>query len=137
MASYAGGTLVKSGYYIDGKSFAFVNIARDGEKLPGGPEARFVRVPVLVVMAAAPALGGLLVVALPFIGFGVAAQAIARGLARGARKGAREIAATLAPSLVPGEAHLAGKPAEKGAQGTAEDREAETLAKEIEERRAR
>ena len=38
MATYRGGTAVKRGYYIDGTSFEFTTVERDGSALPGGPE---------------------------------------------------------------------------------------------------
>jgi hypothetical protein len=136
MTSYAGGTQVKKGYYIDGKTFAFTNIERDGEALPADPDTRFVKIPTLAVMAVAPALGGLFVVLLPFVGFGVALHAIGRRLGQKARAGASEVAATLAHGLIPGEAHLAGKPAEKSAGPRPCDSEADALAKEIDEKRA-
>ena len=137
MTTYAGGSLVKSGYYIDAKSFAFANVEKDGGALPGAPETRWLRVPVLVVMAAAPALGGLFVVALPFIGFGLTAYAIGRALGGRVKEGAKEIAATVAaPGMAPGEAYLAGRPGEKGAEGTpAPDAKADALASEIETKR--
>ena len=108
MATYAGGTPVKRGYYIEGKSFEFTTVERDGSALPGGPERRWLHVPVLVVIAAAPALGGLFVLSFPLIGFGVVAYSLAKKLAPAALAGARELAATLGPSWVPGEAHLDG-----------------------------
>jgi hypothetical protein len=132
--TYEGGTQVKSGYYVDARSFAFANVEKDGGVLPGGPEKKFLRVPVLAVMLAAPALGGLFVVALPFIGFGVAAQAAVRAF----RGGAREVAATVAsPAMPVGSTALTGQPAEKGATGEpAKDGRAEELAKEIETKRS-
>ena len=131
--TYEGGTRVKSGYYIDARSFAFANIEKDGGALPGGADRKFVRIPTLVVMAAAPALGGLFVVALPFIGFGMVAYAAAKKLG----VGAKEVAATVATPVMPaGSTALTGKPAEKGTTGEpAEDEKAEALAKEIEEKR--
>jgi hypothetical protein len=140
MTRYTGGTQVRSGYYVDARSLAFASVDRDGAALPGGPAARYVRVPTLAVMAAAPALGGLFVVALPLLGFGVGAYALARRLGLGARKGAQEVAATLAtPAAAPGMAHLTGHPA-KGAPGTdshapTADQGTEELAREIEEQR--
>ncbi len=133
MTTHPGGSRVKSGYYVDGRGFAFANVETDGGTLPGNPGSRWRRVPLLVVMAAAPALGGLLVVALPFIGFGLAAYAIARAVGGHARDGAKEIVATVAaPGALPGEAHLAGRPTEKSAAGEpAPDARAEALAKEI------
>ncbi|HEX7623718.1 MAG TPA: hypothetical protein VF400_09125 [Anaeromyxobacteraceae bacterium] len=118
MATYVGGTAVKRGYYIDGASFEFTTVERDGSALPGGPERRWLHLPVLVVMAAAPALGGLFVVAFPLIGFGVLAYSIAKKLVPAARAGVREIGATLSPSWVPGEAHLTGEEAPKAADAS-------------------
>jgi hypothetical protein len=116
MTTYGGGTRVKSGYYIESRSFTFVNVEKDGGTLPGSWEARYAHVPVMAVMAAAPALGGLFVVALPFLGIGMAVHALARTLGAGARAGAKELAATLAsPAVAPGEAHLTG-----GSGGAAE-----------------
>lgn len=132
--TYAGGTQVKSGYYLNAKSFSFANIEKDGGTLPSGAETRFVRVPVLLAMAAAPALGGLFVVALPFLGFGIVAHAIVRKLAGGAK----EVAATVAaPAMPAGSTALTGTPAEKRAEGEkGEHAPTEALAKEIEERRS-
>jgi hypothetical protein len=137
MTTYAGGTLVKSGYYIDTASFTFANIEKDGGKLPGSAGTSYMRVPVMLVLAAAPVLGGLFVVALPFIGFGLTAYAIGRKIGGHAKEGAKEIAATMSPGLVPGEAHLTGKPSETaGAEAAEADAEVEALAKEIEEKRS-
>jgi hypothetical protein len=134
---YVGGTQVKSGTYMDARRLAFVNVAKDGEALPGTAEARWRRVPALLVVAAAPVLGGLFVVALPVIGFGAAACAIGRRLTGRARAGAKEIAATVAPPWVPGEAHLTGKPPEPGVEGAApaQDERMRELEKEIGEKR--
>ena len=132
--TYTGGTPVKSGYYIDARSFAFANIEKDGGTLPGGAGNKFARIPTLMVIAAAPALGGLFVVALPFIGFAVVAKAMLRAVAGGAK----EVAATVAtPAMPVGATAFTGKPAEKGATGElAEDAKAEELAKEIEAKRS-
>ena len=84
-------------------------------------------------MAAAPALGGIFVVALPFIGFGVLGHALVRAVTGGAK----EVAATVATTAMPaGSTALTGKPAEKGATGEAAgDHATEALAKEIEAKR--
>ncbi len=133
--TFAGGTRVSSGYYIDARSFSFANVEKDGTVLPGTPDKRFFRIPTLAVMAAAPALGGLFVVALPFLGFGMVAYAVAKKLG----VGAKEVAATVAtPAMPVGSTALTGTPAEKSATGEpATDAKAEELASEIEGKRAR
>ena len=132
--TFAGGTKVSSGYYVNARSFEFANIHSNGEVLPGGPTARFVRVPTLVAMLAAPALGGLFVVTLPFIGFGMVAYAAAKKLG----VGAKEVAATVATSPMPaGATALTGTPTEKNASGESVSTEKmEELAKEIEAKRS-
>lgn len=132
--TFAGGTRVGSGYYVNARSFEFANVEKDGTALPGGPDAKFVRVPTLVAMAAAPALGGLFVVALPFLGFGMLVVAIARKLG----VGAKEVAATVAtPAMPVGSTALTGTPAEKGATGEpAQGVKPDELAKEIEAKRS-
>jgi hypothetical protein len=137
MTTYTGGTQVKSGYYVDTAGFAVATISRDGLSLPGGSGARWVRVPALAVMAAAPVVGGLFVVALPFLGFGLGAWALGRAVAGKLKGGAEELAATVAPTWAPGEAHLTGAPGEekKDAAAAAPDAKIEQLAEDIETRR--
>jgi hypothetical protein len=132
--TFAGGSRVSSGYYVNGRTFEFANIPSDGGALPGGPEVKFVRIPTLVAMAAAPALGGLFVVAFPLIGFGMVAYAIARKLG----VGAREVAATVAtPAMPAGSTALTGTTAEKGAGEGGNHEKIDELASEIEAKRSR
>jgi hypothetical protein len=132
--TFAGGTRVSSGYYVNARSFEFANVPADGGTLPGGADVKYVRIPTLVAMAAAPALGGLFVVALPLIGFGMVAYAIARKLGAGAK----EVAATVAtPGMPAGSTALTGTAAEKGGAGEpAKDEKIEKLASEIEAKRS-
>jgi hypothetical protein len=131
--TFAGGTRVNSGYYVNARTFEFANVEKDGTALPGGPEAKFVQIPTLVAMAAAPALGGLFLMFLPLIGFGLVAYAAAKKIGLGAK----EVAATVATAPMPaGSTALTGTPPEKGATGElAKDANAEALAKEIEAKR--
>ncbi|GEJ56010.1 hypothetical protein [Anaeromyxobacter diazotrophicus] len=140
MASFPGGTAVKRGYYIDGRQFEFATVERDGEALPGGPDRHWIHLPVIAVVAAAPALGSLFVLTLPAITLGLAAYAIARKVALVLGAGAREVAATLSPELRPGEAHLTGKPnAGEAAPPAAPppDAKLDALEKDIEQARKR
>ncbi len=117
MTTYAGGTRVRSGYYAEATRWQLVNVEVDGTPLPGGADARYVEVPVVALLAAAPLLGGLFVVALPFIGVGMTAYGLARRLGSRARAGAVELAATVAtPAALPGEAHLTGRAASEASE---------------------
>jgi len=142
MASFPGGTAVKRGYYIDGRQFEFATVERDGNALPGGPDRRWLRLPVIAVVAAAPALGGLFVISLPFLTFGLAAYAIAKKVATAVGAGARELGATLSPELRPGEAHLTGKPEKEATppateEGGSGDAKLDALESDIERARKR
>ena len=142
MASFPGGTAVKRGYYIDGRQFEFATVERDGNALPGGPDRRWLRLPVIAVVAAAPALGGLFVISLPFLSFGLAAYAIAKKVATAVGAGARELGATLSPELRPGEAHLTGKPEKEATppateEGGSGDAKLDALESDIERARKR
>ena len=142
MASFPGGTAVKRGYYIDGRQFEFATVERDGNALPGGPDRRWLHLPVIAVVAVAPALGGLFVISLPFLTFGLAAYAIAKKVATAVGAGARELGATLSPELRPGEAHLTGKPEKEATppateEGGSGDAKLDALESDIERARKR
>ena len=142
MASFPGGTAVKRGYYIDGRQFEFATVERDGDALPGEPDRCWLRLPVIAVVAAAPALGGLFVISLPFLTFGLAAYAIAKKVATAVGAGARELGATLSPELRPGEAHLTGKPEKEAtppatAEGGSGDAKLDALESDIERARGK
>ncbi len=128
----ASGIPVKSGTYLNTRRFTFAQV-KDGDRLPGGAEDRWVRVPVVLAIAAAPVLGGIFVVAFPIIGAAALVNAIARKLVGGVKETAADLAANLAPGPVAGEAHLTGTAGEKKEGGPAPELDA--LKKEIEEKR--
>jgi len=132
MARYLGGSKVESGYYVNTRSLAVVSLAAEG-LLPGTERDGFVRVPWPVMLAAAPVLGGLFVLAYPVVGITTAVYGLARKGLGLARDGARDLAADLAtPPHAVGEAHLTGKP---GGGKELRDPEIESLEKEIREKR--
>ena len=133
MTTMTSGTPVKSGYYWNSKRLAITHVPNDGELLRGRPEDRWVRMPTAAVLAAAPVLGGLFVVAFPFFGAYTMACAIGRAIGGRVRESATELAASLTPGALPGEAHLTGKPGEGGEP--AKSAELERLEKEVVERR--
>jgi hypothetical protein len=128
------GTPVKSGYYWNSRRLAITHVAKDGEVLGGRPGDAWVRMPTAAVVAAAPVLGGLFVVAFPFFGAWAVASAIARAVGGRVKEGAADLAANLAPGPVPGEAHLTGKAGAEAGEAV-KDAKLEELEKEIGERR--
>jgi hypothetical protein len=77
---------------------------REGGILPGPADHRYVKVPALLLLALAPVLGGLFVVFLPFIGFGLVFWLAGKKAVMVARRTAEELAATRA--WQPGEAYF-------------------------------
>ena len=112
----------------------------DGSSVPGTAVERWVRDHGLLALLAAPLLGGLFVVLLPFIGFYLFLRVLA-GKATGlAREGARDLAATVTPGWRPGEVHLTGsamkRQGEETKAGGAGDQALEDVAREVAAKRA-
>lgn len=112
----------KNDYYWNQKNW---EINQDGEG---------VRVHPLVALMIAPALGGLFVVFMPFIGLALFAQALARK-ASGLISPLFQTA--VAPISLPGEAHLTGVKGEEGMKSKAAEDTLEKLSEEIQARRER
>lgn len=141
MASYAGGSTAKGGYYWSTSRWSLTAVADEGGVLPGSRSERYTRVPVWAALLLTPVMGGLFVIFMPFIGLFLTVKALARIVTGGARKSAAELAATVHPgAFVPGAAGFTGKPeAEKKADAAApsEGGALEKLSKEIEEKRTK
>lgn len=109
MARKVGGTMVKAGFYWNPKEWEIVTIEGPGGILPGMPEDRYFRIPVLAMLLLAPVMGGLFVVFLPLIGFALVLQHLGRLSVAATRRGAATLLATMSPTWRPGEAYFAGK----------------------------
>jgi hypothetical protein len=75
MTTYTGTTLVAAGLYFDRRRRTIVHIDAAGP-LPGTARDRFYRVPMIVMLAAAPLLGLTFVIFLPLIGFVMATRLV-------------------------------------------------------------
>ncbi len=109
MATTTGGMQVRSGYYWNMGKWEVIPVARDGEALPGARSDKFLRIPLIAVLAILPIMGGLFVVFLPFIGFALAIYAAVKPLVALFHRSAQDLAATVTPGWQPGEAHFTGK----------------------------
>lgn len=69
MFKHKGGDVVKGGFYWNQAQWHLENVEGKLGTLPGGDEARYARVPTLLMFVLAPLMGALFVVFLPFIGF--------------------------------------------------------------------
>jgi hypothetical protein len=103
MRTYEGGASVKSGFYWDLGAWSLTTRSGNGGILPGGPDRRYVKVPVPVVLLLAPVMGGLYVMFLPFIGFAMVFAYAVRGAALGLTRALGALSATVAPSWAPAE----------------------------------
>jgi hypothetical protein len=138
MTTIHGGSAVPGGYYISKGNWEIFPIARDGEKLPGPASEHYVKIPTAAAFVVMPALGGLMVVFLPFIGLYLSAKAALRPVAGMFRRSAEDLAATVTPGWAPGAAHLTGKATEEARPGEAArtpEARLDALAREIDERR--
>ena len=137
MRTHVGGTAVRSGYYWNLGKWEVVPVRKSGEQLPGGGSDKYLRVPIVAVLLLLPALGGLFVVFLPFIGIALTLHAAVKPIAGLFKRSARDLAATVTPGWQPGEAHLTGKRGEepKPEGPPRADERIEKLEKEIEAKR--
>ena len=137
MTTIHGGSAVPGGYYISKSNWEIFPIARDGEKLPGPASEHYVKVPTAAAFVVLPALGGLMVVFLPFIGLYLTAKAAVGGVTGMFHRSAQDLAATVTPGWAPGAAHMTGKATdEKAAAGEkVEDPKLAELAREVDEKR--
>jgi hypothetical protein len=137
MKTVNGGSAVQGGYYLSKSNWEIFPIARDGEKLPGPASEHYVKVPTAAAFVVLPALGGLMVVFLPFIGLYLTAKAAVGGVTGMFHRSAQDLAATVTPGWAPGAAHMTGKATdEKAAAGEkVEDPKLAELAREVDEKR--
>ena len=70
-----GGNKVDGGYYLNPKTWSLVAVNGAKGVLPGKTNDRYVKVPAIAMLAAAPLLGATLVIFLPFVGLALFAAA--------------------------------------------------------------
>ncbi len=81
MFKHKGGDAVKGGFYWNQANWHLENVEGKAGTLPGGDEARYLRVPTLALFVLAPLMGALFVAFLPFIGFALlAGMLVARAM---------------------------------------------------------
>ncbi|MCR4375266.1 MAG: hypothetical protein NUW22_10495 [Acidobacteria bacterium] len=73
MKTYSANQHVESGLYLNLKKFSITSLEADGP-LPGTADDAYQRIPMLLMLAAAPLLGLVFVIFLPLIGFAMVAH---------------------------------------------------------------
>lgn len=146
MARYTGGNEVKAGIYWNPRDWEMTVLQGKGGTLPGGPEARWMRVPLFAMLLLGPIMGAAFVIFLPFIGVAMLVYYGSRKAAEATGRFVRGAATAMSADWRPGEAYLAGKPRNgSGAKDEAapesqetsdeEENELDSLEKEVAERR--
>lgn len=130
-----GGTTVKAGFYWNLSKWEIVPVSGEGGILPGGAEQRYFRVPVLLMLILAPAMGGLFAFFLPFIGFALLLSYVAKGSYALLQTAATNVGAMFGPSWRPGEAYFAGKRKQDAKTEAPKDEKLDELEKQIEDKR--
>jgi len=100
-----GGNTVKAGTYWNMANGSRVQMEQEGA-LPGNGQTRYIKAPVAVMLMAAPVIGLVFAVFLPFIGIAMTLSLIGRKLANAATEAA---AGSMSFGWRPIEAYLAGK----------------------------
>jgi hypothetical protein len=106
------GTMVKGGFYFNRNKLDIVTVTGKQGMLPGADGQRYHRVPVLAMLLAAPVLGGLFVMFMPFIGFALILQHLARLAGSGVKRAGRSLLFLVTPTWRPGEAYFTDKDGE-------------------------
>ena len=114
MRRYRGGETVGSGLYFRPRRLSFTWV-EEREALPGGPEAGYRRVPLLLLMVVGPVLGLAYVIFLPFLGFAVVTGLAAVKLGQLGRAVAGQATRIVRPAWAPALAFFSrSKPAKGG-----------------------
>jgi hypothetical protein len=133
MTTYTGRQAVKAGIYLNTQTFNINTLDTDGP-LPGTELDRFYRIPMLLMLAAAPLLGLAFVMFLPLIGFVMVLHLLGTKayhlIADAATEGVRVLRPSWAPALAFLSRHKPAKPAPT-AENPATDAWSEDVAKKL------
>ncbi len=137
MMRVSGGAKVPGGYYWNSKRWDIVTVSGEEGVLEGTFDERFVKVPLLLMIAIAIAVSFAFVVFLPFIGFALLGYAMIKAVGLVGHKTVEGAAAAVSPGWQPGEVHFSGRveDQERGEAPLEQGEALEDLKKEIDERR--
>ena len=90
MKRFQGGSKADPGFYWSTGRWAVETVSGRPAALPGRAGETYVRIPVLVMLGAAPVMGGLFAVFLPLIGFVMVFREVGSRIARAVRRPPRQ-----------------------------------------------
>lgn len=105
MTTYTGRQTVKAGIYLNTKTYHIETLNQTGE-LPGVDLDTYRRIPMLVMLAAAPLIGLAFVMFLPLIGFAMMLHLVGTKVLRAVTGAATKGVRVTRPSWVPAMAFL-------------------------------
>jgi len=118
VTTYRGTQAVEPGLYLNAKTFRLTTVDTR-RPLPGTDDETYRRIPMALMLAAAPLLGLAFVMFLPFIGFVAVAYLLGHKAVQAAGVAATEAARIVRPSWAPSLAFLSRpKPAAPAADKT-------------------
>jgi hypothetical protein len=113
MARHQGGDKVNAGFYLNLDSWQVTTLSGDGGTLPGKADARYLRVPLPMLLAMAPMVGAAFAMFLPFIGIAIVADYAVKKTWQAGREALHASATALGPQTRTGEAYFTGEADEK------------------------
>ena len=133
MTTYLGTQDVDPGLYLSLKRFRMETIDTRAP-LPGVAGERYCRIPIVVMLAAAPLLGLAFVIFLPLIGFAMVAWLLGNKIAELAARTAAQIVRVARPGWAPSMAFLSRfTPVERGNTETTPDAWTKEVEKKLNE----
>lgn len=82
MKRWNGGTKVEPGFYWNTSGWAIATVSEKPAPLPGPSTETYVRIPMIVMLAVGPVMGGLFAMFLPLIGFVMVIRELGRVILR-------------------------------------------------------
>ena len=106
MKRYTTGRHVEPGFYLNARTFELSAIGPRGDRLRGPEGTWCLRIPAVLMLLLAPALGALYVVFLPLAGFAMLFRHLGGKAAEGVRGAGRGLTALAMPGLRLGAAYF-------------------------------
>lgn len=133
MKRYNGTEQAKAGFYFDLDSWHVTTLSGQGGVLPGTSDTRYLRLPLPVLLVAAPLMGAAFAMFLPFIGIALVLDFVARKVWGAARDAIRGSVVAVSPRTRTGEAYFTGTADEKkpGGPDAATDEALEKIEQKI------
>jgi hypothetical protein len=133
MKTIAAGSKVSTGYYFNINRWELTFVKPD-LALPTGADS-FLKLPMVAVLAAAPVLGLLMVMFLPFIGIALTVGLVAKKVTASVQHAFYGVAALVQPPMATGAAYLTGEKPTAEASAKADSKSLDALEGEIAARR--